>query len=90
MGGPRDAVAEVRASKRHRDRAGAQRLGIRVGWRPGAAGYGCGEVLQADADRKIWKRAEEWGDAMKCYVGLDVSMRETAICVVDEKREVVK
>ena len=27
---------------------------------------------------------------MKHYVGLDVSMKETAICVVDEKRKVVK
>ena len=27
---------------------------------------------------------------MKHYAGLDVSMKETAICVVDEKRKVVK
>jgi transposase len=29
-------------------------------------------------------------DAMTYYAGLDVSMMETAICVVDEKRKVVK
>jgi predicted NBD/HSP70 family sugar kinase len=29
-------------------------------------------------------------DAMKHYVGLDVSMKETSICVVDETRKVVK
>ena len=28
--------------------------------------------------------------AMKHYAGLDVSMKETAICVVDEKRKVVR
>jgi predicted NBD/HSP70 family sugar kinase len=28
--------------------------------------------------------------AMKHYVGLDVSMKETSICVVDETRKVVK
>ena len=27
---------------------------------------------------------------MKHYVGLDVSPKETAICIVDEKRELVK
>jgi len=30
------------------------------------------------------------GEAMKHYVGLDVSLRETSICVVDEHRAVVK
>ena len=27
---------------------------------------------------------------MKHYAGLDVSMKETAICIVDEKRKVVR
>ena len=27
---------------------------------------------------------------MKHYAGLDVSMKETSICIVDEKRKVVK
>jgi hypothetical protein len=29
-------------------------------------------------------------DAMKHYVGLDVSLKKTSICVVDERRRVVK
>jgi len=37
----------------------------------------------------ICKAAKRWRAAMKYYAGLDVSMRETAICVV-EKRKVVK
>ena len=27
---------------------------------------------------------------MKCYVGLDVAMEETAICIVDEQRRIVR
>lgn len=49
-----------------------------------------GKVLQAGADRKIRKRAEEWRDPMRYYAGVDVSLKETSICIVDEHRKVVK
>jgi hypothetical protein len=47
---------------------------------PDAAGDGGEEVLQAVADRKIRKRADERRDVMKYYAGLDVSLKETSIC----------
>ena len=31
-----------------------------------------------------------WRTAMKYYVGLDVAMEETAICIVDDQRRIVR
>jgi transposase len=47
-------------------------------------------VLRADADRMIRDAATRRRMAVKHYAGLDVSMKETSICVVDEKHKVVK
>src|SRR5688572_10051902 len=42
-------------------------------------------------DRMIREAATtRWRTAMKRYAGLDVSMKEMAICVVDKKRKVVR
>ena len=33
---------------------------------------------------------QRWRGAMECYVGLDVSLKQTLICVVNEKGSVVR
>src|ERR1700751_5604767 len=37
----------------------------------------------------MWPQ-QRWGGAMECYVGLDVSLKQTSICVVNEKGSVVR
>ena len=36
------------------------------------------------------RTSEDMEDSMKYYVGLDVSLRQTSVCIVDEARTVVK
>ena len=82
MGEPTNRkVAEIR----HSSRDGA--IGL---FGATAASVTASGVLQADADRMIRGAATRWRTAMKHYAGLDVSLKETSICVVDEKRKVVK
>src|SRR5688572_11902548 len=45
--------------------------------------YGVGDPPQASI-------SSLWRTAMKHYVGLDVAMKETAICIVDEQRRIVR
>jgi hypothetical protein len=45
--------------------------------------YGVGDPPQASI-------SSLWRTAVKYYVGLDVAMKETAICIVDEQRRVVR
>ena len=47
-------------------------------------------VPRADADRMIRDAATRRRMAVRHYAGLNVSMKETSICVVDEKRKVVR
>ena len=37
----------------------------------------------------MWPQ-QRWRGAMECYVGLDVSLKQTSICVVNEKGLVVR
>jgi hypothetical protein len=37
----------------------------------------------------MWPQ-QRWRSAMECYVGLDVSLKQTSICVVNEKGLVVR
>ena len=36
------------------------------------------------------RTGEDMEDSMKYYVGLDVSLKDTSVCIVDEARKVVK
>ena len=36
------------------------------------------------------RTSDDMEDSMKYYVGLDVSLKDTSVCIVDEARKVVK
>ena len=50
-------------------------------------------ALQADVGNEVrlgGLKHERRSAAMKCYVGLDVSVKETSVCIVDEASKVLR
>src|SRR4030095_12403647 len=51
---------------------------------------GIGNQLSRDGGVSLMWPQQRWRGAMECYVGLDVSLKQTSICVVNEKGLVVR